>query len=110
MRESVADDVSSTVQSSKLSAPRLWNSLEISKLTVQALIPIAIFVFSLVQTRISTNDARQAEYVRREVEKRYKIWDAISPDLNAVYAYFLYVGDWDQISPKDVIRKKTQPG
>ncbi|MBB4864143.1 hypothetical protein HNP46_003007 [Pseudomonas nitritireducens] len=97
----------------------LWNSLEITKIVVGALTPLAIFVFTLIthQGQAALEKAN-ADQVRRETQERERVaqvtrqrvvlWTQISPPMNDLYCYFLYVGHWKEISPEQVLLTKRQ--
>ena len=42
------------------------------------------------------------------MEKRLELYDQIAPDLNAIFCFFVWVGYWKDISPKDLIEKKRE--
>jgi hypothetical protein len=122
------DDLSpSDVDSTK---PSPWNSLEISKLIVGALTPIAIGFFTvqtnkaLVQeTEVRARERHTEETQRQQRERveseererfaqvvryRAELWRTISPQMNDLYCYFLYVGHWKQLAPNDILGKKRE--
>jgi hypothetical protein len=97
----------------------LWNSLEVVKIGVAILTPIALFLFSyqINQTQLQNANDR-ADNVRKETQERERIvqvskqrillWSEISPLMNDLYCYFLYVGHWKEISPEQVIETKRK--
>jgi hypothetical protein len=105
-----------------------WNSLEIAKLLVGALTPIAIFVFTYWTNQSQTLETealttqRQAEESKRQsddkaqaqanerfaqvVKYRAELWSSISPQMNDLYCYFLYVGHWKDLDPTEILKTK----
>ena len=72
-----------------------WNSLEIAKLLIAALIPISIF---LVGHNLERSSARSQQAI--------KIYNEVGPKLNSLLAYYTYVGKWKEMSPLQVIKLK----
>jgi hypothetical protein len=81
-------------------------TLEISKLAVQALTPIAVGCLGWWFSK-RLKDIEQAQWGNRKLtEKRIQIYEKISPLLNRLYCYFIYVGDWKSHSPRAIIQTK----
>jgi hypothetical protein len=102
---------------------KLWNSLEVCKLIVGLMVPIAIVVVSNQYSnreRLQTeqhetrqkaddmNKTKQDEREKREVDKRFNAWEQMAPQMNQIYSYFLYIGDWKTTSPEQIVEKKRQ--
>ena len=97
----------------------LWNSLEITKIFLAILTPITILLltFQLNKSQSAERETREAA-VRSEIQERarvtevtkqrVKLWSDISPLMNDLYCYYLYVGHWKEISPEQVLAKKRQ--
>ncbi len=81
-------------------------TLEILKLAAQALTPIVVgFIGWKVSKRLK--EMEQAQWGNRKLtEKRIEIYETISPLLNRLYCYFVFVGDWQTHSPKEIIQTK----
>ncbi|MBB3974875.1 hypothetical protein GGQ64_000051 [Rhizobium azooxidifex] len=81
-------------------------ALEIAKLAVQALTPLAVgYIGWKVSKRLK--DIDQHQWGNRKLsEKRIQIYDEISPLLNRLFCYFTYVGDWQHHTPNDIIITK----
>lgn len=97
----------------------LWNSLEIAKIAVGILTPAAIFFFTYQTNRAQSEYAdTKAAVVRQETHERERfvqvtkqriaLWSEISPLMNDLYCYFLYVGHWKDISPGQAITIKRK--
>jgi hypothetical protein len=85
-----------------------WNSLEVAKLLVSALTPLAVLLFGLwVNRRLKRFEHLQWAN-QKVIEKRLKIFDELAPLLNDVLCYFIYVGCWKDITPPDALKLKRQ--
>lgn len=98
-----------------------WNSLEVCKLVIGLAVPIAILIatnqFTAHQQKLSDDQAirekreerassKEDERERREVDRRFAVWEEMAPEMNQIYSYFLYVGKWKEIKPEEIIQKK----
>lgn len=83
-------------------------TLEIVKLSVQALTPIVVgYIGWKVSKRLK--DIEQNQWANRKItEKRIQIYEEVSPLLNRLFCYFNYVGDWQTHSPKDIVATKRK--
>lgn len=83
-----------------------WNSLEIVKLLVSALTPIAVAILGVYLTRL----AKRFEYLQwrnqRLIEKRIAVYDDLAPELNDLLCYFCFVGSWKDLTPPQVVAMK----
>ena len=83
-------------------------ALEIYKLLVSALTPLSVAIFGyFLNRRLKNIDDAQWQN-RKLVEKRLELYDQIAPSLNAIFCFFVWVGYWKDISPKDLIEKKRE--
>jgi hypothetical protein len=81
---------------------------EIIKLFVSTLTPISVAIVGyFLNRRLKSIDDAQWQN-RKIVEKRLDLFDKISPDLNSIFCFFVWVGYWKDISPKDLIDKKRE--
>jgi hypothetical protein len=94
-----------------------WNSLEIAKIAASLLTPLTIALATLYfnhlkdvdahrQEQVKDMDVQHQEQLRRTVAKRMEIWDYVAPLMNEEYSYFLFVGKWKEITPKQAIAVK----
>ncbi len=94
--------------SSNNDIPSVWNSLERSKIIVGLLTPIAIFLFTW-QTNKNINESNKIEDNNKRVfQQRQDIYNKIGPLLNDIYSYYMYVGQWKQLSPIEIIEHKRE--
>jgi hypothetical protein len=86
----------------------MWNSLEITKLAVQAATPIVVTMLGLYLTQLAKRfDDRQWRN-QRLIEKRIAIYDDLASDLNDLLCYFTFIGSWKELRPIDVIAMKRR--
>lgn len=76
-----------------------WNAFEITKLIVSTLTPILVLVLGIV----INNSIKSAE---RSSDLRSKIYEKVGGDINDIYCYLAFVGDWKNMTPLNVIEKK----
>ncbi|MEX2318789.1 MAG: hypothetical protein WD626_02985 [Bauldia sp.] len=85
-----------------------WNSLEIAKLAISALGPASVVLFGWFINR-RLKQIEEAQWKNRKViEKRIEIFDRTAPDLNRLYCYFMWIGPWKEVSPKEAITLKRR--
>ena len=107
-----------------------WNSLEVTKLIVSSITPIVVLLVGVwinetVQKQADTQNARNAELQRQWdlykqqldqhsvkekalIEKRVILWNKIAERLNDIYTYNVYVGDWQKITPEQLLEHKRE--
>jgi len=81
-------------------------AIEILKLAVGALTPLLL---ALVGFSINRNLQRLAAAQwanQKAVEKRLLIFDQIAPGLNDLYCYVTFVGNWKELTPKQIVELK----
>lgn len=85
-----------------------WNSLEVAKLIVGSLIPVAIFCAGLMVAR-ETRRYEDRQWVQRRLfDLRLDLWDGIGPPLNDLFCFFALVGHFRAIEPPRVIQIKRE--
>jgi hypothetical protein len=82
-----------------------WNTLEIAKLIVSIFTPIGVGWF--INRKLKKVDLEQWSN-QKIIEKKLSLYDKLAPDLNKLYCFYMWRGDWNEISPKDVIDIKRQ--
>ena len=83
-----------------------WNSLEITKLVIQVLTPLALLFLGIWVNRIAHRIEAVQWTNQKVVEKRITIYDEMAPLLNDLYCYFRWVGNWKELTPKEIIEIK----
>lgn len=78
----------------------LWTSLEIAKLAIEFLTPLAVIGIGLFINR----RLKQIEHIQwsnqKIIEKRIELYDRLSPLLNRLLCFYTWIGYWRDISPK----------
>jgi hypothetical protein len=85
-----------------------WTWLEIAKLVVAALIPVAIFGAGLLVAR-ETRRYEERQWVWRKLfEGRLERWSEVAPLLNDLYCFFACRGHFREIDPPRAIELKRK--
>jgi hypothetical protein len=86
--------------------PSPWNSLEVAKLVVDGLIPVAVVLLGVWVSR-ATRRVEASQWVNQKlVEKRISLLEDILPYLNDIFCYYTWIGKWKELSPADIIQRK----
>ncbi len=83
-----------------------WSTLEIAKLAVGAMTPMAIAVFGIYANRLSKKLDHMQWRNQKVIEKQLSIYDDLAPDLNDLLCYYTYVGTWKEVDPTDIVQMK----
>jgi len=62
-----------------------WNSLEVAKLIVAALTPVAVFIFALVARRAAIGVEKAQWMNQKLLERRLDIYDGLAPRLHEYF-------------------------
>jgi hypothetical protein len=95
----------SIIQVARDSAP-VWNSLEVMKLLVSALTPLAVLGFGFWFNRRMKKFEHLQWAHQKVIERRIKIYEEVVPQLNDLLCYFTYVGCWKDLTPLEVVKVK----
>jgi hypothetical protein len=83
-----------------------WNSLEVAKLLVATLTPIAVLLLGIwVRQIVGRIEERQWQNTTL-IEWRIRVFEKVGPLLNDLFCYGMYIGDWKRITPPELIEKK----
>jgi hypothetical protein len=83
-----------------------WLNMDNATLLVNALTPISVAVAGLVVAR-ATKRLETSQWVNQKlIERKIDLIGQISPRINDLYAYFMWIGTWKEQSPVDVINNK----
>jgi hypothetical protein len=86
----------------------MWNSLEVAKLIVAALAPVSIVMLGFFVNR-RIKDLERIEWSNRKaIEKRLELFDRLAPEINRLYCYLNWIGDWQEMTPADVVALKRR--
>ena len=84
----------------------VWNSLEIVKILVALMTPLAIFIFTKQTNEKFDQSNKLQDNNKRVFENRQIFYDKVGIILNDIYCYHMYVGHWKELTPTDIIKKK----
>ncbi|MCW5696775.1 MAG: hypothetical protein KIS96_08580 [Bauldia sp.] len=88
----------------------MWNSLEVVKLIVAFVGPLTIAATAAITAIIVNRRLKRIEEAqwrnRRVIDKRIEIYDAVAPPLNDLYCYLLWVGNWQEKTPPEIVAIK----
>ena len=83
-----------------------WTSLEIAKLIVAALVPVAVVILGLPITA-ALRRLEQAQWQNRKlVELRLELYAQMAGPLNDLLCFFRRVGDFQEITPPEALQRK----
>ena len=85
-----------------------WTSLEIAKLVVSALIPIAVVVLGLPIARALRRLEHEQWRSRKLIELRLDLYTNMAVPLNDLLCFFRRVGDFQVITPPEALLRKRQ--
>ncbi len=85
-----------------------WNWLEVAKLGVGTLTPMAIAVAGIYVHRVTKKFEHIQWRNQRLTEKRLAIYDEIAPRVNDILCYYTYVGGWRDFDPPQIIALKRE--
>ena len=88
--------------------PQVWTSLEIVKLAVSLLTPVALLLLGIWVTRLAEQFKAVLWANQKVIEKRISIYDEMAPLLNDLYCYFTFVGHWKELTPPEVVAIKRK--
>ncbi len=89
-----------------LPPPPIWNSLEITKLVMSALTPVAVAVLGLWLNSYLKRIEHLQWANQKVIEKRLEVYSKLAPVLNDLYCYLDYIGDWKYKDPTAVLGLK----
>jgi hypothetical protein len=85
-----------------------WTSLEIIKLTVSALIPIAVVGVGYIVSR-ATSRLESVKWANQTIiQRRLDLFQQVAPKLNRLLCFAVFFGSWKEVTPADAIRLKRE--
>lgn len=85
-----------------------WSSLEIAKLIVSMLSPLAVVGIGYLITR-ATKRLESVQWANQTViQRRLEIFSEVAPKLNRLLCFALFVGGWKDTTPSDAVRLKRE--
>jgi len=83
-----------------------WNTLEIAKLSISCLTPISVALIGIWLARTARRIEAKKWLNQKLIEKRISIISDALPVLNDLYCYFLFIGNWQTVSPPELLNLK----
>jgi len=87
---------------------QIWRSLEIATMVLAVLSPVVIVILAIRFKRILKKLNQKQWTNQKIVEKRMEFYDRFIPKLNDIYCFFCYVGNWNELSPPQILRSKKE--
>jgi hypothetical protein len=87
----------------KLSIDRI---LEVVKIITGFATPIIVVVFGYKFNRTMQQLTGTQWANQKIIEKRIAVFDELAPHLNDIYCYIMFIGNWKEMTPVDIIQKK----
>ncbi|WBB91427.1 hypothetical protein [Verrucosispora sp. WMMC514] len=85
---------------------QVWTTLEIAKLTVSAFTPLAVAAVAFQVTKATKRLEARQWMNQKLIEKRIALLSEALSDLNDLHCYFAWVGNWKELSPRDILHRK----
>ncbi len=86
----------------------VWNSLEVAKLAVAALVPIAVVCIGLPVAR-GVRRIEQAQWEDRKlIELRLTLYAEMARPLNDLLCFFRLINDFQAITPPEALKRKRE--
>jgi len=86
----------------------IWSSLEIVKIIVAILSPIAVVIIGFWINRQLKNIDHSLWVNQKVIERRLMLFDEMAPSLNDVLCYFTYIGSWKDRTPDQMVNLKRK--
>lgn len=84
------------------------NTAEWIKIATSVSVPVIILIFGyLFNIRLKSIDHSQWQN-RKIIELRLDLYKEIAPKINSMFCFCLWIGEWKNISPYDMIRMKRE--
>jgi hypothetical protein len=83
-----------------------WNSLEVVKLIVAALVPIVVFALGWPITRAARRLDQAQWATRKLIELRLELYADMASSLNDLLCFFRLVGDYQTVTPPVALERK----
>ena len=87
---------------------QIWTSLKIAIIIVAALGPVIIVFLTIRYKRIIKGLKQEHQTNQGIIEKRIEVYDRMGPILNDLICFYCYSGNWKEITPMDILRKKME--
>lgn len=85
-----------------------WTSLEITKLVISVMTPVAVVVLGILVQRATARIERAQWANQKVIEYRLEVFERVAPKLNRLLCFYTFVGPWKELSPPDVMKIKRE--
>lgn len=82
--------------------------LEVARLVVSALTPLSVITIGFCLNRRMKRIEHLQWASQKVIEKRLRIYEEITPMLNDALCFFNYIGNWQEITPPEMIKLKRK--
>jgi hypothetical protein len=89
-------------------ATATWNSLEVAKLFTGILTPLSVVALGFWISRRLRRLEHHQWVNQKVIEKRLSIYEELVPKLNKLLCFFIYVGDWKEANPPEIVKLKRE--
>jgi hypothetical protein len=86
----------------------VWTSLEVVKLIISVMTPVAVLVLGIFVKRATSRIERIQWASQTVIEYRLKVFEGIAPKLNRLLCFYTFVGRWKELTPADVVELKRE--
>ena len=86
----------------------MWSSLEVAKLLVSSLTPVAVLVLGVLAKRFLVAIERERWALQALSGYRMEFYREVQPLLNSLACFFLYIGEWKELSSTRGPEEKTK--
>ena len=87
---------------------QIWDNLKIAIIIVAALAPVVIVILAIRSRRIKKHLTSQYQTNQKLVEKRIEVYERIGPKFNDILSFFCYTGNWNEMTPMDIMQLKRE--
>ena len=86
----------------------IWNSLEIIKVVISCLTPLIVAYLVYYFNKVIKKYEKIQWTNQKIIEKRILIYDLVVPKLNDLFCFFCFIGNWKELTPKNIIKLKRE--
>lgn len=87
---------------------QLWTSLKIAVIIVAVLGPVIITFLIIRYKKIIKGLKQEHQTNQGIIEKRIEVYDRMGSKLNDLLCFYCYSGNWKELTPMDILRKKME--
>jgi hypothetical protein len=89
-----------------LLAAEAWTSLEITKVVISVLTPLAVAIIGWQVTRVGKRIEQAQWSARTVIERRLELHKEMAPKLNTLLCFFTWVGNFRATTPPEAVALK----